>query len=156
MKHLKLKHFAFLILFSLIFSSCSLTRTALFDQYSYEKTIELKVATNRLINKGATPYVVHKEEVENLFLDIEKLIEYEKNKPNNDITFAMWKMLADKEKNLLAGFFKRWEVNGIVSKSFLEEFKKQILEAFDLLIQYEVKKDKESKEALLDLINLNT
>lgn len=155
MKHLKLKYFAFLILFSLIFSSCSLTRTALFDQYSYEKTIEVKVATNRLINKAVTPYVVHKEEVENLFLDIEKLIEYEKNKPNNDITFAMWKMLTDREKNLLAGFFKRWEVKGIVSKSFLEEFKKQILEAFDLLIQYEVKKDKESKEALLDLINLN-
>lgn len=156
MKDLKLKHFLFFIAISLAFTSCNSTKTALFDQYSYEKTIELKVETNQLITKASTPYNNNKEEIEKLFLNLEKLVEYEKNKPNNEITFEMLKMLKDKDKNLLAGFFKRWKTKGVTSKSFLEESKKQILEAFDLLIQYEIKKDKQSKEALLDLINLNT
>ncbi|MFH7005137.1 hypothetical protein [Flavobacterium bizetiae] len=154
MKHLK--YLLFLIAVSFAITSCNSTRTALFDQYSYEKTIELKVETDQLINKANTTYTANKDEIEKLFLNLGKLVEYEKNKPNNEITFEMLKMLNDKDKNLLAGFFKHWETKGVASKSFLEESKKQILEAFDLLIQYEIKKDKQSKEALLDLINLNT
>lgn len=153
MKKLKLKLVLFLIAVS--FTSCTSTKTALFDQYSYQKTTELKVETIQLMDKAITPYTTHKQEVETLLLNIEKLAEYEKNKPNNEITFEMWKILTDKEKNLLSGFLKRWETKGIVSPIFLEESKKQILDALDLLIQYEVKKDKESKDALLDLINSN-
>ncbi|WP_291152205.1 hypothetical protein [Flavobacterium sp. UBA7680] len=128
----------------------------MFDQYSYEKTIELKVETINLMNKSTTSYSENKQEIDKLFLDIEKLVEYEKNKPDNEITFQLWKTLNDKEKNLVAGFFKHWETKGIISKSFLEESKIQIREAFDLLIQYEIKKDKQSKDELIDLINLNS
>jgi hypothetical protein len=156
MKNLKLKNITFLIAVSFAIASCTSTKTALFDQYSYQKTTELKVETVQLMDKATEPYTIHKEEVETLLLNIEKLAEYEKNKPNNEITFEMWKILNDKEKNLLAGFFKRWETKGIISPVFLEESKKQVLDALDLLIQYEIKKDKESKDALLDLINSNT
>lgn len=156
MKYLKLKQLSFLVLLSFIISSCKSTKTALFDQYSYEKTIELKVELDKLMSKATTPYSSNKQEIENLFLNLEKLVEYEKNKPNNEITFEMLQVLNDKEKNLLAGFFKYWETKEVVSKSFLDESKKQILEAFDLLIQYEIKKDKQSKEELLNLINRNT
>ncbi len=152
----QLKHLTLLIAHFFAITSCTSTKTALFDHYSYQKTTELKVETSKLMNKAITSYSTHKEEVESLMLNIEKLSEYEKNKPNNEITFAMWKLLTNKEKNLLAGFFKRWETKGIVSKAFLEESKKQVLDALDLLIQYEIKKDRESKDALLDLINGNT
>jgi hypothetical protein len=156
MKYFKLKHLAFLFILSFAISSCNSTRTALFDQYSYEKTIELKVETVSLMNKSTILYSENKEDIDKLFLNIEKLVEYEKNKPDNEITFQMWQLLNDKEKNLVAGFFKRWETKGIVSKSLSEESKKQILEAFDLLIQYEIKKDKQAKDELIELINLNT
>ncbi len=156
MKLSKLKLASFLIFLSFTITSCISTKTALYDQYSYQKTTELKVETIKLMNVANEPYNLHKEEVENLLLDLDKLAEYEKNKPNNEITFAMWKILNDKEKNLLAGFFKRWETKGILSQAFLEESKKQVLDALDLLIQYEIKKDKESKDELLNLINLNT
>lgn len=151
----QLKHLTLLIALFFAITSCTSTKTALFDHYSYQKTTELKVETSKLMNKAITSYSTHKEEVESLMLNIEKLSEYEKNKPNNEITFAMWKLLTNKEKNLLAGFFKRWETKGIVSPAFLEESKKQVLDALDLLIQYEIKKDRESKDALLDLINGN-
>ncbi len=154
MKYLKL--IAYLIAFSFISTSCDSTRTALFDPYSYQKTTEIKVEAIKIMDKATTPYQNHKQEVEALFLEIEKLIEYEKNKPNNEITFAMWQVFDDKEKNLLAGFFKRWDSKEILSPDFIDESKKQILIAFDLLIQYEIKKDKESKEQLLELINLNS
>jgi hypothetical protein len=154
MKHFKL--IAVLIAFSFITTSCDSTRTALFDPYSYQKTTEIKVQTIKIMDKALSPYPNQKPEVEALLLEIEKLVEYEKNKPNNEITFAMWKVLSDKEKNLLAGFFKRWESKEILSPYFVDESKKQILNAFDLLIQYEINKDKESKAQLLELINLNS
>jgi hypothetical protein len=156
MKHLKLKYITFLIAISFVLISCNSTKTAAFDPYSYQKTIEIKVEAAKLINKATTPYMIRKEEIESLLLNIEKLTQYEKSKLNNEITFAMWKILNNKEKNLLAGFFKRWETKGILSPAFIEESKKQVLNALDLLIQYEVKKDKESKDALLNLISSNT
>jgi hypothetical protein len=154
MKHLKLQLISFLIAF--VMTSCVSTKTALYDSYSHQKTTALKIAITALMSKTNTPYSMHQGEVETVLLDIEKLTEYEKNKPHNEITFAMWKLLTDKEKNLLAGFFKRWETKGVLSQGFIEESKKQLTDALDLLIQYEIKKDKESKDALLDLINGNT
>ncbi|MDA6070436.1 hypothetical protein NJT12_12470 [Flavobacterium sp. AC] len=156
MKHLKLRHLTFLIAVSFVITSCTSTKTALFDHYSYQKTTEIKVETSKLMSQASTPYTSNKEAIEVLFLNIEKLTEYEKSKPNNEITFAMWKILNDKEKNLLAGFFQRWKTKEVLSPTFIEESKKQVLEAVDLLIQYEIKKDKESKDALWDLINSNT
>jgi hypothetical protein len=149
MKKLKLLLLSFLFLIV----SCNATKTALYDQYSYQKTTELKVASSQLMDKATTPFSFHKEEVDKLLLEIDQLAEYEKNKPNNEITFAMWKILSDKEKNLLAGFFKRWEQKGTFSQIFLNESKKQIMEAIDLLIQYEINKDTVSKEGLLNIIS---
>lgn len=154
MKNLRNKYFA-IILFTMTIVSCESTRTAVFDQYSYQKTTELKVETSKLMDKATTPFSKNTAEVEVLLLNIEKLSEYEKNKPNNEITFAMWNVLSDPEKNLVGGFFKRWKEKETLSPTFVTESKKQVLEALDLLIQYEIKKDKESKDSLLELINLN-
>lgn len=151
MKKLKSKLIAILFL-SFATISCESTRTAVFDQYSYQRTTEIKVETSKLMDKATTPYSTNKHEVKVLLLNIEKLVEYEKNKPDNEITFTMWNVLTDEEKNLLGGFFKRWKENETLTPIFLEESKKQVLEALDLLIQYEIKKDKTSKESLLDLI----
>ncbi len=154
MKKLKNK-IALMLVFAFATISCESTRTAVFDQYSYQKTTELKVETSKLMDKATTSYSKNKAEIEALFLNIEKLAEYEKNKPDNQITFAMWTILTDQEKNLLGGFFKRWKDKETLTPVFLEESKKQVLEAMDLLIQYEIKKDKQSKDSLLDLISKN-
>lgn len=155
MKSFKIPYIFFLIAFALTATSCTSTKTALFDHYSYQKTTEIKTEATELMEKATTSYPVHQKEVETLLLNVQKLVEYEKNKPNNEITFAMWTVLNDKEKNLLIGFFSYWKTKGTVSQVFLEESKKQVTGAFDLLIQYESKKDRESKDALSDLINGN-
>lgn len=153
MKKLKNKLFA-IILIATATLSCESTRTAVFDQYSYQRTTELKVETSKLMDKATSPYSKNIAEIDALLLNIEKLAEYEKNKPDNEITFAMWNVLSDQEKNLLGGFFKRWKEKETLSPTFVTESKKQVLDAIDLLIQYEIKKDKESKDNLLELINL--
>ncbi|NJM79853.1 MAG: hypothetical protein HC854_09985 [Flavobacterium sp.] len=142
-----------ILLTLVVLTSCQSLKTAIFDQYSYQKTTELKVETLSLMKNASTQYENHKELVAKLLLDIEKLKEYEKNKPNNEITFAMWNVFTDKEKNLVGGFFKSWQEKQTLSPTFVEEAKKQIEEAFDLLIQYEIKKDKTSKDNLLAIIS---
>jgi hypothetical protein len=155
MKKLQLKSiFLIATCFSLLVS-CTATKTALYDQYSYQKTTAIRVEADAVMQKATTLYTANVAEVEALLLEAAKITEYEKNKPNNEITYAMWKVLTDKEKNLLAGFFKRWEQKEKFSPVFLEESKKQVLDALDLLIQYESKKDKKSEDGLLNLINLN-
>ena len=150
-----LKHTIAVLLLSSLLFSCNSLKTAVYDQYSYQKTIEIKVEAENLINKASTPYQDHLQDIGELGLEIQKIIEYEKNKPNNEITFAMWQILADKDKNLLVGFFKRWKDKGQLNAIFVEEAKAQIMQAMDLLIQYEGKKDKETKDKLLDLISNN-
>ncbi len=149
MKKLKL----LIILFCTIILSCNSLKTAVYDQYSYQQTTSIKVEVDKIIDKSNEQYSKNATEVQKIMLDMEKMMEYEKNKPNNEITFAMWQLLTNKEKNLVAGFFKRWEEKGNFSPVFIEESKKQVMESFDLLIQYEIKKDQQSKDSLLTLIN---
>jgi hypothetical protein len=155
MKTLKLKLAFMAMVYSFFLVSCKSTKTALYDPYSYQRITELRVETATLMDKATLPYSGFASQADKLLLETAKMTEYEKNKPNNEIIYAMWKIFSDKEKNFLAGFFKRWEEKGKFSTVFLGESKKQVLEAMDLLIQYESKKDKVSEDGLLNLINLN-
>jgi hypothetical protein len=145
----------FLLAFGGLFStiSCDALRTAAFDQYSYQQAIEIKVESARLMDKAITSYSENREAVEDLWLELDKIIAYEENKPYNDITLEMWKILSDEERNLLGGFLKRWQEEGTLSAGFVQEAKGQVMEAIDLIIQYEAKKEKETKDKLVSLIS---
>ncbi len=150
-----IKHLSVVLLFSSLLFSCNSLKTAIYDQYSYQKTTEIKVEASNLIDKATTSYTDNIDDIERLNLEIQKIVAYEKNKPNNEITYAMWQLLSNEEKNLLSGFLKRWKEKEVLSQFFVTEAKAQIMEAMDLLIQYEAKKDKVSKDKLLDIITGN-
>ncbi|UOB17088.1 hypothetical protein [Abyssalbus ytuae] len=137
----------------LVLFSCEALKTAPYDQYSYQKSIDIKIDSSRLMDEATTSYSSHSEEIDKLLIDMEKMVEYEKNKPNNEITYAMWKLISDENKNLLGGFFKRWEEKETLSQAFVIEAKSQVMEAMDMLIQYEGKKDKDAMSKLLQIIN---
>lgn len=134
----------FLTITLLIVNSCSLLKTALYDQYTYENVTSLKVESLHLMSSANSPFSDFKNEVDKLKIDLEKLSEYEKNKSNNEITYEMINLIKNADKNLLGGFLKRWEDKNKLSESFIEESKYQVQEAFDLLIKYELNKDKDS------------
>lgn len=148
---MKLKLFLSSLLFSVLLS-CNAIKTAVYDQYSYQQTISLKVESEALIEKATDNFSNHEAEINDLVLELKKLVEYEKNKPNNEITYAMIKLMADQDKNLLAGFLKRWENEQQLSQVFTNEAKAQIMEAFDLIIKYEANKNKENKQSILDYL----
>lgn len=148
---MKLKLFLSSLLFSVLLS-CNAIKTAVYDQYSYQQTISLKVESEALIEKATDNFSNHEAEINDLVLELKKLVEYEKNKPNNEITYAMLKLMADQDKNLLAGFLKRWENEQQLSQVFTDEAKAQIMEAFDLIIKYEANKNKENKHSILDYL----
>lgn len=148
---MKLKLFLSSLLFSVLLS-CNAVKTAVYDQYSYQQTISLKVESEALLENATDNFSNHEDEVNDLILELKKLVEYEKNKPNNEITYAMLKLMADQDKNLLAGFLKRWENEQQLSQVFTNEAKAQIMEAFDLIIKYEANKNKENKQSILDYL----
>ncbi|MEW5675590.1 hypothetical protein ABGT15_04700 [Flavobacterium enshiense] len=146
-----LKKIALTLAFSFTMMSCESTRTAAFDYHSYQETTAIKVELSNVMDKATAPYELHQTEVEALLLKIEKLKEYEKGKPNNQISFTLWEILTDKERNLISGFFIRWEAKKTLSPIFIEETKKQLLETLDLIIKYEITKDEASKNELLKI-----
>ncbi|CAM1359842.1 conserved hypothetical protein [Tenacibaculum sediminilitoris] len=149
------KPFFVLLFITAFLTSCNILKTAPYDQYSFQKTIEIKIDANQLIEKAETPYQENINEIEELQNEVAKIVEYEKFKPNNEITYKMWLLLANENKNLLAGFFKRWKEKGKLSSFFITEAKGQISEAFDLLLKYESKKEPTTKNKLLDFISTN-
>jgi len=105
------------------------------------------------MDKATEPYANHEPKAENLIIEMQKMVEYEKNKENNNITHKMWEILANDNRNLMAGFLKRWKNQGPLSQVFVTEAKGQIAEAYDVLIKYDSKKSTANQNVLLNLIN---
>jgi hypothetical protein len=66
----------------------------------------------------------------------------------------MWKMIANPDKNFIAGFLKRWKDKGTLSTFFINEAKGQAVEALDLILQYEGKKDPAAEKRLRGLLGI--
>ncbi len=123
-----------LVVVTFLLVSCQSLKTAVYDQYSYQQAISLKVESDAIIDQATTSFSDHENPVATLRMDLKKLVEYEKNKPNNSISYAMLQLMANEDRNLLAGFLKRWEDEEQLSKTFTNEAKAQIMKAFDLII----------------------
>ena len=140
--------FAFLLL-----TACGSLKTAIYDQYSYQQEVSLKVETQDLLKHAVEPYDTYKNKVEELLLEMEKMEEYEKNKPNNTLSYKMWQLMTDADKNSVAGLFKLWKEKGQLSAVFLGEATGQVTETFDALIKYEASKNKENESLLSTILN---
>ncbi len=86
MKRLK-SHFTYgimIMLMVLAFSSCaSISR---FDQYAYAQTTSIKVDAMNTMNLAINDYTTCVQKVQDLETNLQKLYEYERNRPKNDIS----------------------------------------------------------------------
>lgn len=147
------RYFLVFLCLTILTSACTPSKAASFDQFTYQKTIEIKIQSESLLQKSHTPYKDHLKEIGTLLNNLSFILEYEKNRPHNEISYAMWKLLSDKDKNLLVGFLNYWKQQQQLSPVFIQEAQNQIQEAFDLLIEYEIKKNKTTKENVFNFIN---
>ena len=137
-----------LILILAVFGSWACYSISLYDHYAYTQATGLKVDSLKLMDKAAEDFSKHEAEADDLLTRIEKAYEYEKARPKNVITTKMWEKLKDPEKNLLGGFLKIWEEKKTLSRTFIEEAKKSVCDAFDQIIGLESGKIKKSEVSI--------
>ncbi|MFD1614231.1 hypothetical protein [Gelatiniphilus marinus] len=126
--------------------------TSLYDHFTYTETIKTKLDAISLIDKSDTPYSGSEVQITALKNQMEKMVIYEKGKAKNQLTTKMWELISS-DKHLMGSYLKLWEEKGALNPAFKEEAKPQIEEAFNLMIYYEEKKDKQSQNALTQFIN---
>jgi len=133
-------YFILIILEIAVFVACN-PMISLYSEHAYNQATSLKVETLTLMNKAAEPYAKHNEKIEVLMLNLKKAHEYAKGRVNNELSARQWEIMIDPEKNLAAGFFRRWEEKGTLSEVFIEEVRNGLISpAFDLIIGLEAGK----------------
>lgn len=87
-------------------------------------------------------YAQHETEVRAVNIMLDKVYEYERNRPNNALTLQLWDKLRDTTGHLYGGFIKRWRSERALRPALVRESSKQVGEAFDIIAQLESKKIK--------------
>lgn len=141
-----------LFVLSAMLSACA-PSVSLYDHYAYTQATGLKVDALDLMDKAVDSASVYRAEIESLRLKVEKMVEYEQGRPNNDLSAEMWRTLKSPDRKLLGGFLLRWREKGRLSRAFITEAKALIAEAFDLIIGLESGKipAKDAKDQFLKL-----
>ena len=106
-----------------------------FNEGAYKQAIGIKVSALALMDKATAPYATYRKEVDALMLEATNAYEYAKGRPKNEESTKQWKIMIDPDRNMLAGFFKRWKSaqgDGL-SQPFVEAAKRTISEGFDAI-----------------------
>jgi hypothetical protein len=127
-----------------IFSAVSCASISLFDQQAYTQTTSIKVDALNLMDSAKNDYANQEKNVKEYLTKQQKIYEYEKNRPKNEITLKLWDKLLDKNGHLLGGFINRWETERKLNETFIAEAKKLVDIAFDQISGLESKKIKPS------------
>jgi hypothetical protein len=125
------------LLFSL--QSCA-PRMALFDQVAYQNATDLKVEAIDLMGKATDDFSMHKTEVANFRMKLDKAAEYDFHRPKNEITNSMFKILTDPDGGSVAHFFKRWEDEKKLSPGFVKTQQTLIGRQLDQVAELEISK----------------
>ena len=108
-----------------------------FSHIAYEMAVDLKVDSLRLMDKAELPYTSEEKKVNTLFIRLEKAFEFANGRPLNEHSTEQWRRMIDPDRNLLAGFFKRWKAESTLSRPFIVEAKAIISQSFDAIIGLE-------------------
>jgi hypothetical protein len=126
-----------------------------YDQYAYAQGTALKVDALNIMDKATENFTSQQAGIDDINTRIEKAYEYEKHRPKNDITVKMWELLKNPDRNLFGGFLKRWKDKTTLSAAFINEAKVQVGEAFDMIVELESQKIKETDAKVTTFISSN-
>lgn len=138
------KRFRSLALIVILLSFTNCVSISSFDQYAYAQTTSAKVDGLNIMDQAAEDFNTHQASVQAYQTQLQKIYEYEKNRPKNEITIKLWDLLLDPNGHLLGGFIVRWEKEKKLSATFIAEEKKLVDKAFDQIAGLESKKIKSS------------
>lgn len=143
-----------LIILLIIFFIYGCATMSTFNQYAYTQATSVKVDVENLMDKATEPYTIHLTDIENVNIELQKNIEYEKHREKNNVSIQMynilWRMINDTttihsgKVDFKHGFFPQWQKKNMLSTTFINNAKAQINTAFDLIAEFESKKIKSS------------
>lgn len=116
-------------------TACS--TTSKFDQYAYTQTTSIKVDACNLMSHATESYDVHAADVQKMQTAINKMFEYEKNRPKNTFSEKMWMIIKDSTGHSFGGFVKRWQREGKLNAAFVTESQALVSQSFDQISQLE-------------------
>jgi lipopolysaccharide biosynthesis protein len=131
---------------SILLAGCA--TISLYSEAAYQQTINLKVDTLYLMDKAAEPYTEHQDEVLSLMHMIDKAYEYALGRPKNETSAKQWAVLRNPDGNLVGGFMRTWKEKGQLSKTFIDEAKGVVGDAFDTISALESGKPK-AKDSII-------
>ena len=137
----KLKNTLIIFISITVLCGCA---SSLYDHYTFTETLNTKVKAEHLIQKSNTP--------DDLKVQLQTMVAYERAKEKNQITLKMWEYL-NRDSSAIHKFLGTWENKGTLSPVFAKEFSPQISKAFDLMIDYENKKSKASENAIISFLS---
>lgn len=129
LNYLKTKKSLVVIAVLSLLASCA--SIAKFDQYSYTQSTSLKVDALNVMSNATDSFHLHQTDVAQVRTELNKIYEYEKNKPKNTITTKMWSVLIDSTGSSFGGFLTRWQKGIKLDTAFINESKILIGESFD-------------------------
>mgnify|MGYP006395388257 CR=1 FL=1 len=122
-----------------------------YDHYTLTETVASQAMAQNLLNHATEPYQDHRAAIDAFEQQLDKMLIYEQTKDRNQIMLQMWTLLNNPDSSVQQ-FIKTWEDQGSMSPVFVEEYRPQVLQLFQLMIDYENKKDRQSENALLQLL----
>lgn len=128
-----------------IFSVVGCASISSFNQQAYLQTTSIKVDALNLMDLAKDDYMLNESIVKDFQTKLQKIYEYDKNRPKNEITTKLWDILLDKDGHLLGGFITRWEKEKKLNTTFIIDAKKLVDRAFDQISGLESKKNKPSE-----------
>lgn len=137
----------FLSCFVLLLTVTGCSTISKFDQYSYTQATSLKVDVLNVMGQATEPYTTHRTDVLRVQTAIDKMYEYEKNRPNNGVTEKMWGVVRDSTGHLFGSFIKRWQKENTLDATFIKESKLLVSQSFDQISQLESGKIKPTSSA---------
>lgn len=115
-----------------------------YDPTSYKNATDLKAESLYLVAKSTDTPDKYANEINKVQIQLQQDFEYEKGKGRNGITVEQWRILADPDKHLLAGFLKKWQAEKkSYPQAFVDGVSKNIADAFDQIIRLEQGKVKQ-------------
>ena len=141
-------------LLAIVFCSCG-HYISTYDQLAYTQTTSLKVDVLNLMDESSEPYSSHAKEVDAVVLNLRKAMEYEKHRPNNDITVKMWGKMLDStaQKGIIGSYLASWKKSGTKSQTLIDEYKPLAAEGFDLIADLESHKIKAGDGSVTSFLN---
>ena len=131
---------ALIAVLAVAITSCA--TIAKFDEYAYTQTTSLKVDALNVMSHGHENYALYASQVTQVNTAIDKMYEYEKNRPKNATSEKMWSVLKDSTGNLFGGFIARWQKEGTLDTAFVRASQDLVSQSFDQISQLESQKIK--------------